>query len=187
MKFRHNPSSKIIGEVPLEDVFSRVMNEKRRGCRITIEKRTYSADRMRVFALHGCKCHFCGREGTKIILTEDGGGSLHLDLYAVEANGYILMNRDHIKPQSLGGGNEVFNMRPTCAPCNSKRGNKYTKEDKHLFSQRQRAAAIFHRLCCRQWFAYKLRYKVSNWVAKLPLTIYNPVLSFLKYEPAAKS
>jgi 5-methylcytosine-specific restriction protein A len=31
---------------------------------------------------------------------------------------------DHITPVSLGGSNELTNLRPACHPCNSGRGNR---------------------------------------------------------------
>lgn len=52
-----------------------------------------------------------------------------LDLFA-EANGkYVLMTRDHIIPRSLGGINDVKNLRVGCQPCNSARGNSMNEED----------------------------------------------------------
>lgn len=39
---------------------------------------------------------------------------------------------DHITPRSLGGGDELENLRPACKPCNSSRGaspNPFRAED----------------------------------------------------------
>lgn len=105
-----------------------------------------SLNRMRVFAVHGCKCDICGREGTEVIHTVDNGGGHHVDLYAVEDNRYILMNRDHILPASKGGPNHLWNLRPMCEPCNSKRGNTYTDEDKALYERRLRWAQFGNKL-----------------------------------------
>lgn len=94
--------------------------------------------RMRVFAVHGCKCAKCGLEGTTVLRTQDKGGGLHVDLYAVKDGVYHLLNRDHILPASLGGPNHLWNLRPTCEKCNSSRGNKYTEEDRRLYEFRLR-------------------------------------------------
>ena len=94
--------------------------------------------RMRVFAVHGCKCSKCGLEGTTVLRTQDKGGGLHVDLYAVKDGSYVLMNRDHILPASKGGPNHLWNLRTTCETCNSRRGNTYTDDDKRLYEFRLR-------------------------------------------------
>jgi 5-methylcytosine-specific restriction endonuclease McrA len=172
MVLRHNPSSKIISEVPLAEVLE--FANRRQNKKFKHENREYSVTRMRVFAMHGCKCHFCGLEGTKIILTEDGGGALHLDLYAEKRNSrrskgasYILMNRDHIRPASLGGSNSVWNMRPTCAPCNSKRGNHYTLKDKVMVEGRQRMER-FYQYFLRQGFNHTSTYDMCTKMVNTP-------------------
>ena len=163
MKIRHNPSSTILGELPVEEVLHKSMTQQNSSHTIH-DGRKYSITRMKVFALHGCKCVFCGIEGTKIILTQDNGGGLHLDLYAENKNGYTLMNRDHILPASKGGQNNVWNMRPLCAPCNTKRGNTYTFEDQRLFTVRNKMAKIYNYLRRRR-VAHKWSYRLSRWVA----------------------
>lgn len=119
---------------------------KRVRCSDVRKKHGPGLSRMRVFAVHGCKCDICGREGTEVIHTVDNGGGHHVDLYAVEDNRYILMNRDHILPASKGGPNHLWNIRPMCEPCNSKRGNTYTDEDKALYERRLRWAQFGNKL-----------------------------------------
>lgn len=122
---------------------------------------------MATFALHGCKCDFCGLEGTKIILSEDAGKGLHLDLFAEVDGRYVLMNRDHILPASKGGKNTVWNMRPLCQPCNTKRGNKFTSEDKALVEYRVRLKMFYERLRRRNIFSDKWNYRIAMFLAKL--------------------
>jgi 5-methylcytosine-specific restriction endonuclease McrA len=99
-------------------------------------KEEFGLSRMRVFAVHGCKCYRCGLEGTEIILTVDNGGGRHVDLYANVKGEYTLMNRDHILPVSKGGQNHLWNLAPACEKCNSNRGNEYTEADTALYQRR---------------------------------------------------
>ena len=122
--------------------------------------------RMRVFAVHGCKCAKCGLEGTTVLRTQDKGGGLHVDLYAVKDGSYVLMNRDHILPASKGGPNHLWNLRPMCEPCNSKRGNVYTDADRELFDHRLRWAQWGNRLFrWTPWLSDRVIYKISDLLA----------------------
>ena len=105
--------------------------------------------RMRVFAVHGCKCDRCGLEGTEILRTMDNGGAIRVDLFAVKEGRYVLMNRDHILPASKKGPNHLWNLRPMCEPCNSKRGNTFTDDDRKMYEFRLRWARWGRRLF--QW------------------------------------
>lgn len=135
----------------------------------------HNIHRMRVFAVHGCKCDLCGREGTEVIHTVDNGGGHHVDLYAKEKGRYILLNRDHILPASLGGPNHLWNLRPMCEPCNSKRGNTYTDEDRALYNLRLRWAQFGNKLFRHvPWFSDAFIYKASMILAKLFPSNSNP-------------
>lgn len=173
MKVKHNPSAKILGELDVDYVINHVMSGKNSRT-VTHEGRTYSATRMRVFGMHGRCCQFCGLEGTKIILTQDrvghggkGNPGLHLDLYAERDGGYVLMNRDHILPASKGGKDNVFNMRPLCAPCNTKRGNKFTDADKKLFKVMDKMGALYTFFYHKRGFSHKWSYRLSFALAKV--------------------
>lgn len=164
-QIRHNPTSRILGEYPLDKVLAQAMSRDDNRTMV-IKKRKYSINRMKVFGIHGCKCAFCGLEGTKVILTQDAGGGLHLDLYAVTGAGFTLMNRDHILPDSLGGKNHVWNMRPLCQPCNTARGNTFTDKDKRLSAMRTKMQTFYNRLRKRQ-FGHKWAYRISYWAASI--------------------
>ena len=123
--------------------------------------------RMRVFAVHGCKCSKCGLEGTTVLRTQDRGGGLHIDLYGVKDGRYVLMNRDHILPASKGGPNHLWNLRPMCEPCNSKRGNVYTDEDRELFNHRLRWTRWGKRLFAwAPWLNDRTIYRLADLLAR---------------------
>lgn len=52
-----------------------------------------------------------------------------LNLYAYAGTSLVLMTRDHIIPKSLGGSDDVRNLRIQCGPCNSNRGNLMSSDD----------------------------------------------------------
>lgn len=126
--------------------------------------------RMRVFAVHGCKCSKCGLEGTEVLHTVDKGGGHHIDLYAVKDGHYVLINRDHILPASMKGPNHLWNLRPMCEPCNSKRGNVYTDADKELFNHRLRWTRWGKRLFSwAPWLSDRAIYRLSDLLARTKL------------------
>ena len=78
------------------------------------------------------KCWSCGLEANMFVLNKgqnDHVSKPTLDLYAGHDGVYTLMTRDHIIPRSLGGNDEVANLRIGCSPCNGARGNIMTSED----------------------------------------------------------
>lgn len=78
------------------------------------------------------KCWKCGIEASCFIANKhmkDKVGNPVLDLFAENNGAMVMMNRDHIIPQSLGGSNNLKNMRVACEPCNGTRGAKMNKED----------------------------------------------------------
>jgi 5-methylcytosine-specific restriction endonuclease McrA len=170
VKIKHNKSSTILGEIPRDQVINLLhkdyKNRKHRGT-LSFEGRRYSILRMKVFAIHGCKCHFCGIEGTKVILTKDFGNGLHCDLYAEVDGGYRLMNRDHILPASLGGKDNVWNMRPTCYKCNSARGNNFDEKDKRQLRQYAVMGAVYRWLHSHRHSDCRLNHNWSYRIAKL--------------------
>lgn len=73
------------------------------------------------------KCWQCGIEADRWVAEKgrrDNIGSAVLNLHA----GTVLMTRDHIVPKSLGGVDDIGNLRPGCSPCNERRGNEVTPE-----------------------------------------------------------
>ena len=140
---------------------------KRVRCSDLRKKHGPGLSRMRVFAVHGCKCYNCGLEGTEVLHTVDSGGGHHIDLYAVKDDVYHLLNRDHILPASLGGPNHLWNLRPMCEPCNSKRGNVYTDADRELFNHRLRWTRWGKRLFAwAPWLSDRTIYRLADLLAR---------------------
>lgn len=96
-------------------------------------------------AMQGQKisCHFCGCTADQWVSAKgknDKQGHPVLDLFATATDGKIvLMTRDHIIPKSLGGTDDVENLRPACGPCNETRANDvsqdvidFAKQNPHL-------------------------------------------------------
>lgn len=61
----------------------------------------------------------------------------------------VLMTRDHIIPKSMGGVDDVENLRPACEICNGQRGTKMDKADQafmdanpHLISEERRLKGL---------------------------------------------
>jgi hypothetical protein len=78
------------------------------------------------------KCWECGLEASKFILRHhpnDMNKPPVLELYADRGTTLVMMTRDHIIPASLGGVNDVENLRPGCSPCNSRRGHSMSSVD----------------------------------------------------------
>ena len=77
-------------------------------------------------------CWKCGVKADRFILKHHPNDMKKppvMELYAYNGKYFNMMTRDHIIPKSLGGNNEVDNLRPACEPCNRKRGNVMNKED----------------------------------------------------------
>jgi len=73
------------------------------------------------------KCWNCGRQADRWIAEKgprDRVGHPDLNMYS----GLLLMTRDHIIPKSLGGVDDVGNLRPGCTDCNGDRGNEIDDE-----------------------------------------------------------
>jgi 5-methylcytosine-specific restriction endonuclease McrA len=169
-------NSTILGEISKQKVLDALINtrgkpSKERGI-LYHDGRKYSIERLKVFAMHGCKCYNCGIEGTKIILTMDPGGGLHCDLYAVRNDGFTLMNRDHIVPASAGGKNNVWNLRPSCYKCNQRRGNHVSLTDKRVIRRRFIMGMIYrflhtYRNKRKPYFSHGLSYKIASIVSAI--------------------
>lgn len=78
--------------------------------------------RFKVYYQKGTNCICCGKIGKFVILSATNKNALHWDLYTEDLE---LMTIDHIKPKSKGGGNNIENLQPMCAKCNTKKSNNY--------------------------------------------------------------
>ncbi len=78
------------------------------------------------------KCWKCGVEADRFILKHhknDRNKPPVLDLFAHTGKSLVMMTRDHIIPASLGGKNDVENLRPGCERCNGRRKSDMNKAD----------------------------------------------------------
>ena len=77
-------------------------------------------------------CWHCGIKATCWVVNKGQNDIVSkpvLDLFATTRGRYVLMTRDHIIPRSLGGANDVRNLRVGCTDCNSARGNEMDEAD----------------------------------------------------------
>jgi hypothetical protein len=80
------------------------------------------------------KCYNCSCTADRWITTmgpNDQRSYPVLNLYGVTKKGKLrLMTRDHIIPKSLGGVDDVANLRPACDVCNLERSNHLSAADR---------------------------------------------------------
>jgi len=71
----------------------------------------------------------CELSGYHFALGEDNGGGIHLDLYAYDHEGDLMMlTIDHIKPKSKGGKNHIKNYQTMCMRHNHEKSDSYEEE-----------------------------------------------------------
>lgn len=85
-----------------------------------------TSQRYQLFFTKGMRCVNCGIEGRFFAKEKKlNDQRYHLNLYAVNPNGQeVLMTKDHIVPQSMGGKNTLDNYQTMCVVCNARKGNK---------------------------------------------------------------
>lgn len=80
-----------------------------------------------------CSEKNCGLEGTFFALERHHGqdtSKFHFNLYGYNAKGEeVMLTKDHREPKSRGGSDGLHNLRVMCAPCNSKKGDRYRTSD----------------------------------------------------------
>lgn len=137
---------KILAHLPLKESLHQSLRTSE-GREVKVNGKRFSVANLKTFAVHGCKCVRCGREGNRIVAWQDKGGGLHVDLFS----GNILMNRDHIIPKSKKGGNTDWNYQTMCVKCNSSKGNNETSGDVELSHFRNHWRAIHLKLHDAFW------------------------------------
>ena len=78
------------------------------------------------------KCWECGVKADRFIVKHhknDQNKPPVLELFAHTGKALVMMTRDHIVPKSLGGLDDVANLRPGCEKCNGRRKSTMNKED----------------------------------------------------------
>ena len=79
---------------------------------------------------HSLRCACCGLQGSFFVkekhrITKDLQLPFHLNLYAIDQNGYeVLMTSDHIIPRSKAPPNLHNNRQTMCVRCNHAKGSR---------------------------------------------------------------
>lgn len=141
----------VVAKLPLKESLQMSLRTSE-GRTVKVHGKRFSVAGLKSFAMHGCKCARCGREGNKILAWIDKGGGMHVDLFnETHKHGLILMNRDHIIPKSKKGGNTEWNYQTMCVKCNCKKGNNETSEDHALSRFRNHWKALHVSLHDAYW------------------------------------
>ena len=85
--------------------------------------------RFLVFVKKGTRCVSCGLRAT-FFKKEKTLETTILNLYGVRNGRHILFTRDHIVPVSRGGSNDITNIQPMCADCNTRKGDYISFENR---------------------------------------------------------
>lgn len=116
--------------------FFKYVNKDNKTQEFVIDETVYTArtDSSRFFVFKkDSTCAACGIVGTKMILEQNHNDkSPHFNLYAEESGKLILMTKDHVKPKSRGGKNEIDNYQTMCAVCNNIKGNDERLTNEHI-------------------------------------------------------
>ena len=104
--------------------------------------------------LRSIKCVKCGVSGKFFTKERHSNVShYHLNLYSVKEGREVLMTKDHILPDSLGGKNTLENYQTMCADCNSKKANKLEVDNKEI--------AFMHMISLRPGYVKELENKIK--------------------------
>ena len=83
--------------------------------------------RLLSFRINGITCVECGTRGAFFAMEKYEGDIPHLNLYGFSKTGSEkLMTRDHIRPRSKGGTNNLYNAQTMCCDCNRAKSDKWT-------------------------------------------------------------
>ena len=89
--------------------------------------------RYKTFLRSGLTCHYCGLTASYFALEKFNNKQqrdskrFHFNLYGVDSKSgkEILFTKDHIKPKSKGGSNQLSNLQTLCVNCNNKKDDRY--------------------------------------------------------------
>lgn len=130
------PKHKVrLGEFLIDDVLPYISREDRkREYKVREDVYLVRMDSPRYFVFReNIRCSACGLEGVKFCLEQSPGDkNPHFNLYGIENNRYILMTKDHVRPKSKGGKNEIKNYQTYCTICNNLKGNNESLSNEHI-------------------------------------------------------
>jgi hypothetical protein len=118
-----------LGKVALEEVLPLIPTE-----RIVLLGTKVGAQslRLRNFKFKGLICVECGIEAQFFAVEKyphDKG--YHINLYSIDKDGIdVLMTRDHIKPKSKGGADDLANSQTMCTHCNGLKSDIWVEKNK---------------------------------------------------------
>lgn len=128
-----------LGEVHPDDVLIPVGEGKEKhtfvvnGVSYTLK---ITSVRLRVFQ-RSRACAICGLVGTKMMLDLPPDAlTPHFNLYGEENGQLVLFTKDHVNPRSLGGKDEIENLRTACHSCNNVRGNDIWLSNEEILRRR---------------------------------------------------
>lgn len=82
--------------------------------------------RYQLFATKGVCCVSCGLQGQYFAKEKHSHDkSFHLNLYGIKDGVETLLTKDHIKPKSLGGADNLNNLQTMCKVCNELKSNYF--------------------------------------------------------------
>jgi len=90
-----------------------------------------ASHRYQTFKKSGVSCVECGLEGKFFALERHANEvkenyKWHFNLYGYNENGdEVMLTKDHVKPKSKGGENNIDNYQTLCYNCNTKKADKY--------------------------------------------------------------
>lgn len=149
---------KIVAVLPVKDILRNTLLSRGRH-HLHINGHRFNTSNLKTFAIHGCACVQCGREGNQLMAWLDKGGGTHVDLFHRDSKTgrTTMLNRDHIIPKSKKGGNTNWNYQPMCISCNNRKGNNETHTDR-LRSQFRHGWKKIYMTLHESYSAYVLRY-----------------------------
>lgn len=77
------------------------------------------------------QCVWCGLKGNVWLLQQSEQDNPHLNLFHIGQKnnaGLIMMTRDHVRPLSRGGKDEIDNLQTLCSTCNQAKASKLQLE-----------------------------------------------------------
>jgi len=121
--------------------------------RVYYEQKVYlNSLRYQTFVTSGIRCVACGLEGQYFALERclsrqerqhfenksQFHPQFHLNMYGLRDGREILFTKDHIKPRSKGGKDQLVNLQTMCSPCNNLKGSHPVAEPRLLLKEKFR-------------------------------------------------
>ena len=127
---------KVIVTLPMKETLETIIRPAFESGTESIQFMGYKVNcnsiRLKLFSVSDCKCVACGIEATHFCLEYNEPKKKtnfpiipHFNLYSIDGQNKILFTKDHIKPKSKGGVDDLDNLQVMCQTCNVAKGDKY--------------------------------------------------------------